>query len=453
MNGKRLFNYFVMLQCAVLVAVACGQRVPSEAAEHQLKTIGLYAFDPPQQAHYEFWEACGYNFLQFIDKGLWLPDEQQESYYERLAQGIAEAQQHGFEVGVLLQSNVMPYPHDWWETYDPRDSVRMAARMATIEKVVKRCHKADVFEFYAGDPGGAPDTLGAAGIAAWKRMAHDVKRIVKAHAPEAAFNVNVWALAHWDYIQISPWATAFWDREIQYGREIAVDEALVDPTTGIEFPLHNYYRSLAFKAYEDAGVTPERFPTAVDVRELKQRGVERIWGWAHFLIDEVDDGYTGYAGTKRHPTQAETRYLHRIVADARAIGLTGMISNCDGPNSAVEAMNVYAFARFCQDGDLTPEAVIDEYARYLSEDADAQETIAQVIRFVENHSTWEQSIPERYRVAELTCRFKTADAALVALGQLQTHGIQTQHGFPLLEPPVEYLGRLKARLQDIKGEL
>ena len=449
MGYKQLIKSCIIVFATGLSAVAC--QSPEEATsvrKSTLETIGLYAFDAAEEEHYVFWKACGYNFLQFIDKGLWLSPEEQDGYYERLARGIEDAQRHGFKVGILLQSNVLSHPHDWWETFDPRDSMQMQARLATIEAVVKRCRKADVMEFYAGDPGGAPDSLGAEGIALWKDMAQEVRHLVHQYAPTAMFNVNIWAVSHWDYIQISPWATFFWDKEVQYGREIAGDTSLVNPMTGIEFPLHNYYRSLAFKAYEEAGVDPERFPTADGIRALKQRGIERIWGWAHFLIDEVDDGYTGYAGTKTHPAQAETRYLHRIVSDARQIGLTGMISNCDGSNSAVEAMNVYAFARFCQDGDLTPEKVIDEYASYLGADTTSQEVIAQVIRFIENHSTWEQSLPERNRVAAFTCRFETAGAALDALERIPHHSSQTKQ-FPLLESPAEYLIRLKDRLRDI----
>lgn len=452
MGYKTLIKSCIIVFATGLSAIAC--RSPEEATSiraPELKTIGLYAFDPAEEEHYVFWKACGYNFLQFIDKGLWLPADEREGYYERLALGIDDAQRHGFKVGILLQSNVLSHPHDWWETFDPRDSVQMQARLAAIEAVVKRCRKADVVEFYAGDPGGAPDSLGAEGIALWKEMAQEVRHIVHQYAPTAMFNVNIWAVSHWDYIQFSPWATFFWDKEVQYGREISGDTSLINPMTGIEFPLHNYYRSLAFKAYEEAGVDPERFPTAAGIQALKQRGVERIWGWAHFLIDEVDDGYTGYAGTKIHPAQAETRYLHRIVADARQIGLTGMISNCGGPNSVVEAMNVYAFARFCQNEDLTPEAVIDEYASYLGADSTAQGVIAQVIRFIENHSTWEQSLPERNRVADFACRFETAGAALDALKQIHLPDTQTER-FPLLESPKEYLAKLENRLRDMMVE-
>ncbi len=450
MKYSLFFGRSLVFVIVTLSAVTC--KTPEGTASGRnpgLATIGLYAFDPAEEEHYLFWKACGYNFLQFIDKGLWIPEAERAAYYDKLAQGIADAQRHGFGVGILLQSNVLPHPHDWWETFDPRDSVAMKNRLQAIETVVKRCKAADVLEFYAGDPGGAPDSLGAAGIALWKGMAREVKQIVTRYAPTARFNVNVWAVAHWDYIQISPWATYFWDKEVLYGREIAEDGALIDAATGIEFPLHNYYRSLAFKAYGDAGREPDLFPLRADVDTLKQRGVPRIWGWAHFLIDEVDDGYTGYAGTKIHPTQAETRYLHRIVSDAREIGLDGMISNCGGPSSLVEAMNVYAFARFCQQPDLMPEHVIDEYAGHLVDDDAAQETLGQVIRFIENHSTWEQSIPERNRLAPFACRFKHADEALAALLTLELNGNGESTHFALPEQPRQYVERLGSRLRDI----
>src|SRR5690606_38309255 len=119
----------------------------TSTAGAKLETIGLYAFDPAEEEHYVFWKACGYNFLQFIDKGLWLPADERDGYYERLTRGIEDAQRHGFKVGILLEANVLPHPHDWWETFDPRDSVQMRSRLAAIEAVVKQCRKADVMEF------------------------------------------------------------------------------------------------------------------------------------------------------------------------------------------------------------------------------------------------------------------------------------------------------------------
>lgn len=211
--------------------------------------------------------------------------------------------------------------------------------------------------------------------------------------------------------------------------------------------MHSYYRSLAFKAYDDVGRKPVPFPVKDDIGTMNNRGIERIWGWAHFLIDEVDDGYTGYSETKVHPTQAETRYIHRLIQDARNMGLTGMVSNCGGPNSSVEAMNVYAFARLCQQDGLTPGQVIDEYTSYLAQDDHSRETLGQVIRFIENNSTWEQSIPAGFRVAALDCRFKTAEEALAALATIRP-GASGLH-FPLLEQPTAYVKRLEERLRDI----
>lgn len=444
---SRICSYLVALILTYPCGVGRAQGLSTALPQSQFETIGLYAWEPAEEEHYLFWKACGYNFLQFIDRGLWLEPSEREASYERLVKGIDDAHRHGFKVGVILKSNVLPYPHDWWETFDPRDEGQMKARLSAIEEVIKRCRKADVLTFFGGDPGGVPDSLGAYGIALWKDMAKKVHQMVRKHAPKAEFNVNIWAITHWDYIRFNPWATYFWDREVHYGRNIVNDAAFLDTATGLELPMHSYYRSLAFKAYDDVGRKPVPFPVKDDIGTMNNRGIERIWGWAHFLIDEVDDGYTGYSETKVHPTQAETRYIHRLIQDARNMGLNGMVSNCGGPNSSVEAMNVFAFARLCQQDGLTPGQVIDEYASYLAQDDHSQETLGQVIRFIENNSTWEQSIPAGFRVAALDCRFKTAEEALAALATIRP-GASGLH-FPLLEQPTAYVKRLEERLRDI----
>ncbi|MHB1000985.1 MAG: hypothetical protein ACYC27_17215 [Armatimonadota bacterium] len=431
--------------CTILTAIS-----PAECAGNNIKTVGLYSFRPAPDNYYKFWRASGYNMLQFIDHSFSAPPNEKDAYYVNLVKGIADAQKAGFKVNIIILSNVSSYPeYPNPSVFNPTDKKLMQKRLDDIEIGIKRLKGADIFTFFGGDPGGSPEPLGPDGVTAWQQMAEKVRVMVKREAPKAKFNVNVWAVTAWENIANNPFKADFWIKEVEYSKVLMADESFVRPDTGVEFPLHNYYRSLALKAYSDAGKTPEVYPVASDTKMLKSRGVKQIWGWAHFLIDEVDDGYTGYSGVRAHPAQAETRYLHRIVSDARSAGLNGMISNSDGEglNSAIEAMNVYAFARFCNNPALTPEKAIDEYAGHLADKA-TKHNLGQVIRFIENHSTWEKSIPEQYRIKSFECDFKSAKEALAALASVQ---INPKPGIPLPEPARTYLDRLKDRLQDISA--
>ncbi len=204
--------------------------------------------------------------------------------------------------------------------------------------------------------------------------------LITKEAPQAEINVNTWGIAAWDKFP-SPFSVAFWKKEVQLTRDLIGQPDIVGPDAGIEFPLHNYYRSLALKCYADAGEPPVLFPTVGEIQQLKQRGVNRLWGWPYFLTDVCDDGYcSGKAGL----AQPETRYIKDIIDAARRLKLDGMIANAMAPNIGAESLNLYAFGRFCKDPTATPEQVIREFAGFISEPETVAE-LAQVLRFIENH--------------------------------------------------------------------
>ena len=442
-------NYLRKLALSALcIGLSCGLSAYAQNGVQKIRSIGLYAYEPAEAKHYRFWRACGYNTLQFIDVAVSLPREQHQKFYDRIAKGIADAQRAGFKVGIIIQSNIAPYPREWWETYNPAIKDSMDARLNDIAVGVKLLSKADFFTFFGGDPGGSPVPLGQKGIERWMEMSRKVQSIVKREAPHAFYNANIWAVSHWDDKTFNPFYVHFWDKEVDYGKKIVATDNFINKDCGIEFPLHNYYRSLALKAYFDVKRAPEPYPVADDVGKLKARGVKRMWGWAHFLIDEVDDGYTGYSGTKRHPAQAETRYIHHLIENARKVGLNGMFSFTSGPGSEIEAMNVYAFGKSCTDASLTPEQGIDEFSGFIA-DKTSKHLLSQVIRFIENNSTWEASIPEKFQIEKLGCDLAGIDGALQALAAVKPN---PDPSFPLPETPGEYLEKLRSRLKDIKAK-
>ncbi len=415
------------------------------SAPEGLSTVGLYAFRPAP-AFYPFWKACGYNLLQFIDHAFSLPPEAREEAYAHLARGIEEAHQAGFKVDIIQLSNISSWPdYPSPSVFDPLDEAAMGARLEAIHRGVQLLSEADSFTFFAGDPGGAPNPLGVEGVLLWKRMTDAVRQLVRHTAPHAEFNANLWAVTAWEDHANSAFKAPFWKKETLFHRLLVEEAGLGGPDCGLQFPLHNYYRSLVFKAFDEIGEVPEPYPLAEDIERLRERGVTRLWGWAHFLIDEVDDGYTGYAG-KVHPAQAETRYLHRIASQARSIGLDGLISNTDSKDAYLEQTNLYAFARCCHDESANPEGVITEFAAQLAEAGSAGD-LARVLSFIENHSTWEASLPPQYRLPAFEgTGFADASEALATLEKVEP---RQRPDIPLAEPPAAYLARLGERLRDL----
>ncbi|MHB9004767.1 MAG: hypothetical protein ACYC6C_12015 [Coriobacteriia bacterium] len=146
-------------------------------------------------------------------------------------------------------------------------------------------------------------------------------------------------------------------------------------------------------------------------------------------------------------TQAETRYLHKIVNDMRNIGVNGVIANGSPGSCRAEALNIYAFGKFCQDPSATPDSVIREYSAYLADDASVSD-LAQVIRFIENHSTWQSGLPVSARLSNFT---DVPDSTEQALNILNKVVLRADALSWLPEPPSEYIGRLRKRLEVIRG--
>jgi hypothetical protein len=205
-------------------------------------------------------------------------------------------QEAGFKVFVLLSLNMKQRqagePEGYGETYfDPSDEAALRQRLEYAATAIQQLKMADGFTLFAGDPGGHRDATPAHLLDCTAKFLALIAR----EAPRARININ--------------------------------------------FPLHNYYRSLALQCYDEAGKQPELFPTAAEVAGFKARGIERLWGWPYFLVDECDDGYRpGAAGI----AQSETRYLKQLLGTGRRLGLNGMIANAFEANIPAESLNLYA---------------------------------------------------------------------------------------------------------------
>jgi hypothetical protein len=421
---------------------------PAGRKEHRFETVGIYVAPPKKEDlhYYDFFRACGYNYLEFCETGFSQRPDLLPKYYAGMAEAVSAAQRRGFKVWILLLAGMKqwngPAETGYAGTFSALNRDLLQERLAYIQRAVQGLRSADGFVFFAGDPGGDPE--GRSTVHDCIRFAREVRRIVREHAPEARFTINLWAVAEWAGFP-SPFSLEFWQKQALLSKAVAEEKDLLGPDCGIVFSLDSYYRSLTLACYADAGLKPELYPRASDIRRLRDRGVRPIYGWPYFLVDEIDDGFiTPNNVASGGQSQAETRYIRAIVDRAREIGLDGLVANASYVNA--EPLNIYAFGQMCRFPDRTPESLLDEYAGFIADDR-TRGALARILRFIENHSNWQNSLPPAYRLRNFDCGdLTTAEAAMDALQKVAP---REKPPFPLPEPPALYLKRLQKRLEAI----
>src|SRR5688572_16266043 len=114
-----------------------------EAAAQQntagLETVGLYVSlptDPPPKnpAIYDYFRACGYNYLEFCEAGFRYRPELHPEYYQEMSRAIALAQGKGFRVGIVLLGGMEQWRGNdstgFAGSFSPLDTVKLQERMA-----------------------------------------------------------------------------------------------------------------------------------------------------------------------------------------------------------------------------------------------------------------------------------------------------------------------------------
>lgn len=418
--------------------------------EQGFQTLGIYVNPPKQeeQHYYDFYKACGYNYLEFCDIGFSYRPSLLPKYYAETDSAIQKAHQKGFKVWILLLAGMKQWKGEAERgdagTFSALKQELLTERLGYLRQAVQGLPHADGFAFFAGDPGGDPE--GRSSVQDCIRFARQVRQIVHDSAPKAQFVVNLWAIAEWDGFP-SPFSLAFWQKQVSLSKAVAQEPELLGKDCGIVFSLDNYYRSLTLTCYADAGLTPELFPKASDIQALRKRSVHPIYGWPYFLVDEVDDGFIKPNNVaSKGQSQAETRYIRAILDRGREIGLDGMIANA--AFISAEPLNIFAFGRMGSSPKKSPEAILAEYASLLVT-RETQASLTNILRFIENHSNWENSLPQANRLKHFDCGDITS--AEIALERLSKVVPRHKTTITLPEPPALYLKRLERRLQAIRA--
>ncbi len=448
MSTHRFTAFPLSALAAISLGAAGFAASPARAQEppaSSIESICIYSDLITKPEMIPFFKAAGYNTYQCWDMAWLRPPEEHEAYYKEMAEGIRRVQDAGFKVYVLVSTNMnqrRTADQPGYEMqFDPYDDALMEERYEYIATGVRKLRGADGFTICAGDPGGHENSDMKKFIEVTRRMLEIFER----EAPEAERSVNLWAVFYWDHFP-SPFELPGWERDVEMQREYIAIPDILGPDVNVEFPLHNYYRSLALKLYREAGKEPELVPTAQDIRMLKDRGVKRLWAWPYFLTDECDDGYDT---TTSGLTQGETRYIKRIVDIGRGLGLNGMVANSFGTNIFAEQLNLYAFARFCREPELTPEQVIRDYAAIVSQ-PETVDDLVEIFKFIENHSTWQAGLPEQDRLENFAVDgIETPEDALERLAKVKPRDAWPH---PFVQSPAAYLKKIEERLNILVDE-
>lgn len=420
----------------------------AKTAARRLETVGIYVqpAGAGQSHYYDFYKACGYNYLEFCEGGFGVRPDRLPAYYADMAAGIRDAKRRGLRVWILLLAGMKqwkgPEEGGGAGTFSALDGQLLEERLGFLRQAVRALHGADGFEFFAGDPGGDPQ--GRSTVQDCIAFSRRVRAIVREEAPKAGFAINLWAVAEWAGFP-SPFTLDFWQKQVTLSKAVAAEPDLLGPDCGVIFSMDNYYRSLTLRCYDNAGLRADPYPLAPDVAALRARGIKPVHGWPYFLVDEIDDGFVAPNNVASGgQSMAEARYIRAVVDHGRAAGLDGLIANATFV--AAEALNIYLFARMCRNAQLPPEAALDGFAGIIATDA-TKAALGQVLRFIENHSSWHYSLPPSARLADLPCPGLPDAAAAQAL--LAAVRPREQAAIPLPEPPAAYLARLERRLTEI----
>src|SRR5215471_2051968 len=129
------------------------------------ETIGLYCSlptDPPPKdpRMYDFYKACGYNYLEFCEAGFRSRPDRLSDYYREMTSAIHLAHERGFRVGIVLLAGMEqwkgPDKTGYSGAFSPLDKAKLEERFANLRQAVSALRSADAFIFLPGDPGGDP---------------------------------------------------------------------------------------------------------------------------------------------------------------------------------------------------------------------------------------------------------------------------------------------------------
>lgn len=364
----------------------------------------LYWAEAEWQREIEWLQACGINAVEFATMLEFNRIPSTEMERKKIAgrlKVLDQAHALGMQFGYILTNTVVSTVP---EHEEPSHQLRNRAielcpqvpgnfekTIALQEWYMKTYREADFFEEFAADWGGC--RCGKCGVADYLRYVRSLADKLADINPRAKMFANTWSISFWgeDPLPLG-WKTVF-DREIAGSKEVIAAMPALLSNTHLALPCHHLYRQLTFASYGGKEQTPQ-FPTAKDIAQVLRSG-RQVLAWPHFVID--DDPARAPAWGIVH---SEVRYIRDLLLRLREVGIDSVMGNLYLP--FLQISNTYAYGRLLNSPEEDPLELIHDFARLVAHPADVQK-LTEVMVWLENHSYWQEQMPEDGRLPNLPC--------------------------------------------------
>lgn len=318
------------------------------------------------------------------------------------------AHELGIKFGYILTNTVMSTvpadeePGDQLKdravTLCPREPGNFEKTVSLQEWYMDTYKESDFFEEFAADWGGC--TCGKCTVSDYLRYVRAFAEKLAVMNPKAKLYANTWCIGYWGKDPLANGWKSMFEREIACAREVIDALPSMPPNVHLALPCHHLYRPLTFT--ENGGKSKTTvFPTRDDIARVNAAGRE-VLAWPHFVMD--DDAYRPAAWGLVH---SEVRYVRDLLRSLRDAGIRDVMCNLYLPY--LQLSNTYAYGRLLDDPDTDPSAIIQDFAKEAAV-ADDADKLRDVLVWLENHSYWQEQVPDDGRLPNLPCSLNRAQA-------------------------------------------
>ncbi len=385
-----------------------------------------FAAEPSRHAplnwHYPEWErqmrwmrACGVNAVEFATmlefNRIPSTDFERKKIADRLKL-LELVHKLGMQFGYLLTNTVVSTVPDGEapgaqlgnraKTLCPREPGNFEKTLDIARFYMKTYREADFFEQFAADWGGCE--CGKCGVGDYLRYVRAQAEIAAELNPKAKLFADTWCIAFWRKNPMEGGWRAVFDHEIEGTREVIAALGSLPKNVHIAMPCHHLYRPLAFKEYGGKAKTPV-FPTKADLAKVRSLGRDTL-AWTHFVMD--DDAYRPPAWGIVH---CEVRYIADLLRKLKAAEVNRVVGNLYLP--MLQLGNTFAFGKLSREPDMEVGKIVSDFASLMAHPAD-RAALDDVLRWMENHSYWQEQMPEDGKLPPMECSLSKEEAIRAA---------------------------------------
>ncbi len=450
--NRREFHKVCAIGAASALAGPQALAKPDENPKKPFKLRGVYfhdgfTVDPEHHAplHWgrEEWlrqirwlHACGVNAVEFATMLEFNRIPQTAMEREKIEDRklvLELAHSLGLEFGYILTNTVLSTVPDGEEPGHqllnravqlcPKEPGNFEKTIALQEWYMDTYKEANFFDEFAADWGACH--CGKCAVPDYMHYVDTLAKKLAEKNPAARMYANTWCIAYWGPgPEAQGWEKVF-DNEIRGSREVIELLDAMPKNVNLALPCHHLYRPLVYTTKGGKKNTPV-FPTRDDIKKVEAMG-RGVLAWPHFVMDD-DTGRAPQWGL----VHSEVRYIRDLLQRLQETGIDQVMGNLYLPY--LQLSNTYAYGRLLDAPDTDPATILKDFAKLVAH-KDNAESLAEVMAWMENHSYWEEQMPEDGRLPELPCTLDKA-GAVKALAAVRPN---PSPEMPLPYPPADWL--------------